>query len=989
MATLLLPAMVESFAVAGLGTTALMPGATYAAAGHLIAAQVAGGLIDSLFIFPKVFGQPASEGPRLGDLHLQDHTEGSPQNRVYGATVPVAGTLVWATRLREVKDTSGGGGKGGSGGSFLVYKYFVSAGIQFARGEIAEVRKVWADGKVFFDVAPDFDESSDQVWAETDESELYGGHRTTYLLLKSDVDVGGPDFSDIRSGKSVLVSGFTGTAPPFTDGLTSGLFNTWGSTTLRIVSATGGTVTEGDTIVVDGEPRPYVCATTTVLSAGVSKAIPLEDPLDREYEQGVPVTIQKGTATNNGQFKCVHSAYDPDTHITTIRLRHHATSDYPFAAQAIYIDTISVFQSQPTHKETQIARISFQTGTDDQEPDALLIEHETQRVGDSAQVYACRGRVMMWLEDMEVTDFGNRIPNFEGLLSVSPHDDSLATAISQILRDKGLEEEAFDVSGVSGTVGGYAERGPQAGKKTLQPLLTANQITARDENGVLIFQDRDAISFVDLDADASELGVHEPDSETPLPVIIKDSPERSLPRRIDVQYIDADNDYQTGSRHAKLSRSGTGETATLDFPLVMTKDEAQQIADRSLALAHATRRGFRGTFLPSMIQAVKEGGGATLKNVHGRDWPVLISAIERGANLLPTFEAIYEDPEALLQEGLADGTMAQPVVAGGGGVTIPGSDVLWNALDIPALRDEDADQAGRYIVAANADQDIDPRGFILYESVDGGLSFRQIATLAEEGCFGDLVTAPSITGVLSTVPDTQTTYRVRIFTNGGQPSSVTLQDCAKGRNRFLIGDEILGAPTVTLVSTDEATGWRTYDLSGGLLRGLADTGDVLAKTVGDRVVWLDGPGVHFVPMNVAAIGHERRLKIVAHGGNPEEAFVAAITADGRNVQPYRVVQVHGDRDGSDNLTLRWQRQTRAVTQWLDQAEPLGEDEERYRVEILDGADVLRSFETTESSQVYTAAQQTADGLTPGDDVDVRIYQRSKRLHWGRSREETV
>jgi hypothetical protein len=59
--------------------------------------------------------------------------------------------------------------------------------------------------------------------------------------------------------------------------------------------------------------------------------------------------------------------------------------------------------------------------------------------------------------------------------------------------------------------------------------------------------------------------------------------------------------------------------------------------------------------------------------------------------------------------------------------------------------------------------------------------------------------------------------------------------------------------------------------------------------------------------------------------------------------------------------------------------PLAEEVEAYEVEILDGATVLRTLNTSTTSVTYGAAQQTADWgalLGPGGTLHVRIYQLS-------------
>lgn len=112
---------------------------------------VAGGAIDSA-LFGARAGPRFVEGPRLTDVAGLSSTEGEPIKRVYGRA-KVGGTLIWATRPLEVANTSvqraASGGKGGAGQKTVTttYAYFADLAVGLCEGEIAHVRRVWADGR--------------------------------------------------------------------------------------------------------------------------------------------------------------------------------------------------------------------------------------------------------------------------------------------------------------------------------------------------------------------------------------------------------------------------------------------------------------------------------------------------------------------------------------------------------------------------------------------------------------------------------------------------------------------------------------------------------------------------------------------------------------------------------------------------------------------------------------------------------------------------
>lgn len=56
--------------------------------------------------------------------------------------------------------------------------------------------------------------------------------------------------------------------------------------------------------------------------------------------------------------------------------------------------------------------------------------------------------------------------------------------------------------------------------------------------------------------------------------------------------------------------------------------------------------------------------------------------------------------------------------------------------------------------------------------------------------------------------------------------------------------------------------------------------------------------------------------------------------------------------------------------------PLGEAEERYEIDFLDGLSVKRTLAVTSPAAIYTAAQQIADFGASQAAVSVRVHQMS-------------
>src|SRR5690606_10116126 len=101
---------------------------------------IAGQVFDqNILLKPK-----GRQGPRLNDLAVQTSTYGTQVPKLFG-TLRVAGTVIWATDLREERNKSGGG-KGRP--STTTYSYSVSFAVLLSGRLIRAIRRIWADGNL-------------------------------------------------------------------------------------------------------------------------------------------------------------------------------------------------------------------------------------------------------------------------------------------------------------------------------------------------------------------------------------------------------------------------------------------------------------------------------------------------------------------------------------------------------------------------------------------------------------------------------------------------------------------------------------------------------------------------------------------------------------------------------------------------------------------------------------------------------------------------
>ena len=113
------------------------------------------------------------------------------------------------------------------------------------------------------------------------------------------------------------------------------------------------------------------------------------------------------------------------------------------------------------------------------------------------------------------------------------------------------------------------------------------------------------------------------------------------------------------------------------------------------------------------------------------------------------------------------------------------------------------------------------------------------------------------------------------------------------------------------------------------------------------------------------------------------------TAGGDALRPFAPVHVKARREAG-GVRIRWiRRARRGGDAWESVEVPLGEDDERYEVDILAGAAVLRTLAANAPQALYETAQELADFGAPQTALSLRVAQLGKAIGRGFERAVTV
>ena len=113
-----------------------------------------------------VFGGRTRQGPRLRELQVQLSSYGVQIPKLFG-TMRVAGTVIWATDLREAAATSGKGV-----GRTTQYSYSASFAVALSGRPIRGIRRIWAEGKLLRGSAGDWKTRTGFRWYPGDEAQM-------------------------------------------------------------------------------------------------------------------------------------------------------------------------------------------------------------------------------------------------------------------------------------------------------------------------------------------------------------------------------------------------------------------------------------------------------------------------------------------------------------------------------------------------------------------------------------------------------------------------------------------------------------------------------------------------------------------------------------------------------------------------------------------------------------------------------------------------
>lgn len=513
-----------------------------------------------------------------------------------------------------------------------------------------------------------------------------------------------------------------------------------------------------------------------------------------------------------------------------------------------------------------------------------------------AHAPAFRGLAYIVFEELDLADFGNRIPALTFEIFADEGEVDLAPLLGQ------LDMPVAASLPMPGLAGLTCEEAPAA---TLA-MLNAVYPLAYASNGQMlkIWPAADSPEAPPLLPEAASSSTEGDFGQMDGRRQQRQADERAVPTAL--RYYDVARDYLVGMQRTD-GRARTGQERAINLPGALAGNEA-----RSLINAAAQRAGYARETLSwrmAMLDPALGPGVVVRAPGHAGYWRITSwEWRDHGVELQLT-----RLPHGVSHQIATDSGTAQIPP------DLPSGPTILRVFGIPW--DGQGHGGTSQVYAALSSAGAGWKGAALHTERAGTLlplgSGRQRARM------GHCVSPLPASAALLLERGSEITIQLAAHDLG--LDDATPEAIAYGANRLLIGAEILQFMQATALGGGQ---WRLQ----GLLRGRAGTEAAarIGHPAGEQVTLLDDT---LIPLDAALIADGEAMVLATGPGDISP--VAATPENSRiSLQPLVPVHPRADRLADGAMVLRWCRRARGAWVWQDGVDaPLGEQAETYRVGV--------------------------------------------------------
>jgi hypothetical protein len=566
-----------------------------------------------------------------------------------------------------------------------------------------------------------------------------------------------------------------------------------------------------------------------------------------------------------------------------------------------------------------IGALRLHLGAEDQAADPLIASAEG-----AGLTPAHRGIAYAVFEDLELADFGNRIPALTFEVQADAGGVAAGAMIAEIAGGEIVSAEQSSV------LGGFSAYGASV-RAVAETLAGADGgwFAGGGDSLALLSGDGEAVTVEDSGVRVRGRAGARSDRAI--------AAADSVPRTLTLAHYDPARDYQIGVQRAARAGAGARE-ARLELPAVLDAGAAKTIAEAALARLDSERER-RSVSLGWDALAVAPGARVRIAGTPGV-WRVDRWALE---GMVVTLECVAVAAAALSVDASAGRVLTAPDVALG--------TTIVHAFELPPL-DGSLALVPRLAIAA-AGTEPGWRGAALLVSIDGGARWDAAGATALPAVLGRIVVPPG--AAPAGLTDLANSVEVELAHGGMALEDADEAAMDAGANLAMLGNELIQFGAAEPLGANR---WRL----GRLWRGRRGTESAIGtQAADDRLVLVARDSLAVVDLAGAAAG--TLAQVLADGaGDTGGAAEAEAAITGLSVAPPAPVHLR-EILGEDGPEIHWVRRSRTGWRWIDGIDaPLGEEAERYRVTIAPSGAPERIVETSEP-RVLLDAGERADGVT--------------------------
>ena len=540
----------------------------------------------------------------------------------------------------------------------------------------------------------------------------------------------------------------------------------------------------------------------------------------------------------------------------------------------------------------------------------------------------------------------------------------LARLVAHLCRRAGLSDDQYDVSGLYGPgalVRGYRIDEPEPLRDSLGALMDAYQFDAFESEGKIKFVLRINTKLTTIDGTKYVVS-----DQDPVGVEVTRGQETELPQKVTVEYIDEFNDFNEASVDGKTSRGYSQNVDKVKVPINLTTDYAQGLADSKVQQAWIERQRGKMVLPPSMARF--DPGDAASFPVGNNTMTARLTSVSIGESMDIEFFAF--DPQM----------SRLPVV--GEEERLPGlvglfGQVALHIMDLPLFTGEEpSPHAPRLAATANPW----PGGVNVYKkNSDDTYTFNTQHPF--RNAIGEL-SAPLSRGVTGSFDRTNT---LSVTLENGSLQSTTEALVLESALALGVYNAAKDEWEIIQFATAALQPDGSYNVTD-MLRGQLGTEHAMGEPevpTGSLVVVLEPSLLSYINVSYDVAGNELTYRYGPSRYDVSDDTYKEETFTGKRVglRPYAPSGLSmeatnaADEENDPNLLITWKRRTRFDgDSWEIDEVPLNETDERYRLQIYDGANVVRTVETTDPSYSYSASEQLADFGSAQTQLTVDVAQ---------------